>query len=113
MGGRAESELVGVSDARFPWGTDRSCQADEWPVYTLALPPALCGWQGARPAREPVTGSLGPLLCLMGGSLSERCFSEHCHWLRVSSPGPLTPSRAGISSSQAPERSLYFSLFRL
>ena len=56
---------------KVPWGTDRSCQADQRPACNPALPPTFCGRQGFHPARGPVAGRLGPSsACSGGGSLT-------------------------------------------
>lgn len=98
-----------------PWGTDRSCQADQRPVCNPALPPMFCGRQGFHPARGPVAGRLGPSSAWGGGGHSQNSVGVQAEagGAVPSSRGPVASSRAGICSSQAPKHSLYFNSFWL
>lgn len=111
VGGRAESELVGVPDARFPGGrtgaarqTNGLCAARSCLSHSVdGRAPTLLG--GQWEAR--------PLLCLPGGVIRRVGVQAEAGGAVPSSQGPLASSMAGICSSQTPKHSLYFSPFWL
>ena len=111
MGERAESELVGVPDLRFPEGqTGAARQTNGLCATRPCLPHSV---DGRAPTLLGGQWEVRPLLCLPGGVTRRVGVQAEGGGAVPSIQGPLASSMAGICSSQTPKHSLYFSLFWL